>query len=339
MKSVQTIWLALDSRSNGGIESHVAELAMALAQQGFAVTVVLLADYGSHPLETRLRQDGVNLIKLNGRPWSLFTALQSALPDILHTHGYKAGILGRLYARLLRIAVVSTFHAGEIAQGRLRYYQRLDELSAPLAPTMAVSEAIASRLGCQVAVVDNFVAVPQLTARIVPRTVAFVGRFSHEKAPDRFITIARLLPDVSFLMFGDGPLRTELECNAPSNVRFMGMVPSMQPYWSEIGLLCMPSRYEGLPMAALEAMAHGVVVASFAVGGVPRLRLGGAGGYLCPESDMAALSANVISWSRLTSARRQLQAERARQRILQGFTAAAVLPAILQVYASAKGVA
>lgn len=183
MQPVQTIWLALDSRSNGGVESHVAELAMALTQQGFAVTVVLLADYGSHPLAERLCQGGVNLLKLNGRPWSLFTALQSAHPDLLHTHGYKAGILGRLYARLLRIAVVSTFHAGEIAQGRLRCYQRLDELSAPLAPAMAVSEAIALRLNCRAAVVDNFVAVPQLPARIVPRTVAFVGRFSHEKGP------------------------------------------------------------------------------------------------------------------------------------------------------------
>lgn len=332
MPIFNSVYLALDSRAAGGIESHVAELAIALAEQGVAVSVVLLADYGWHPLQQALQRPGIRLLKLDGCAMSFWQLLRRERPALLHTHGYKAGILGRLFARLLGVKVVSTFHAGEPGEGRLRYYQWLDERSAGLAPAMAVSAAIAARLKTRAVVVDNFVNVPDLPSRIVPRTVAFVGRLSHEKGPDRFMALARQMPDVRFLVFGDGPLRAELEANASTNVQFFGMVSSMNNHWQEIGLLCMPSRHEGMPMAALEAMAHGVPVAAFAVGSLPRLDLGDAGGYLCPQGDMAALMACLQSWARQDGTQRQRRAELARAKIAEGFSPKAVLPQILAVY-------
>lgn len=332
MTPFNSVYLALDSRGAGGIESHVAELAIALAEQGVAVSVVLLADYGWHPLEQALQRPGIRLLKLDGRVSSFWRLLRRERPDLLHTHGYKAGILGRLFARLLGLRVVSTFHAGEPGQGRMRCYQWLDEYSAGLAPAMAVSSVIAARLGNMAVVVDNFVNVPTQPRRVVPRTVAFVGRLSHEKGPDRFMALARQLPDVRFLVFGDGPLRAELEADAPENVEFFGMVGSMREHWQQVGLLCMPSRHEGMPMAALEAMANGVPVVSFAVGSLPRLELGDAGGCLCVQGDMSALVAAVQSWARQDDTQHQRRAELARAAVADRFSPAAVLPQILAVY-------
>lgn len=332
MKPISSVYLALDSRGAGGIESHVAQLAVALAERGVAVSVILLADYGLHPLQQALQRPGIRLIKLDGRVSSFWRLLRRERPALLHTHGYKAGILGRLFARLLGLRVVSTFHAGEPGQGRLRCYQWLDEHSAGLAPAMAVSAAIAARLGNMTVVVDNFVNVVDLPRRIAPRTVAFVGRLSYEKGPDRFIEMARRLPAVRFMVFGDGPMRAELEASATSNVEFFGMVTSMSPYWQEVGLLCMPSRHEGMPMAALEAMANGVPVVAFAVGSLPRLALGDAGGCLCPEGDMSALVASVQSWARQSATQRQQRAELAHAAVAERFSPRAVLPQILAVY-------
>lgn len=333
----EEIWLALDSRGAGGIESHVAQLAQALQAEGRAVRIVLLADYGGHPLQAQAAAAGIPLECLDGSPLALWQALRRARPALLHTHGYKAGILGRLAATLLRLPVVSTFHAGEPGRGRLRLYQWLDEHSAGLGISAAVSAPIAARLGGRAALLDNFVCLPP--ARIhAPLSLAFVGRLSHEKGPDQFLAIARELPQLTCLVFGDGPLRAELQAQAGSNVRFMGMVNNMQDYWPQIGLLCMPSRHEGMPMAALEAMAHGVPVAAFAVGGLPLLASEPAGGMLCAPGDIAALAAAIAAWQQLSTAQRRARGNAARQWVAERFSPEAVLPSILRLYAQAGGV-
>ena len=60
------IWLLLDSRGFGGIESHVAELAAGLRAAGHAPRVLLLEDHGPHPLGARLAAEGVACEALPG---------------------------------------------------------------------------------------------------------------------------------------------------------------------------------------------------------------------------------------------------------------------------------
>jgi glycosyltransferase involved in cell wall biosynthesis len=330
------IWLALDSRGVGGIESHVLQLASALSKADRRVRILLLADYGPHPLRAQAAAEGIALESLDGSTLGLWRALRQRRPALLHCHGYKAGILGRVTARLLGVPVVSTFHAGEPGRGRLRVYQWLDEFTGRLAPRLAVSEPIAARLGTGTQILDNFVSLPAASEQ-APLSLAFVGRLSHEKGPDRFLSIARQHPNLPCLVFGDGPLREALQAQASSNVQFMGMVNDMPARWSSIGLLCMPSRHEGMPMAALEAMAHGVPLAALEVGGLGRLATPGSGGILCPSGDVASLSEAIGAWSQLSEVQRRQRGWAARQWVAQHFTPEAVLPDILRCYAQAGG--
>lgn len=57
-----------------------------------------------------------------------------------------------------------------------------------------------------------------------PLRVAFSGRLTAVKGPGTVLEVARLLPEVEFLLFGDGELRADLQRAAPSNVRFEGFV-------------------------------------------------------------------------------------------------------------------
>jgi len=94
---------------------------------------------------------------------------------------------------------------------------------------------------------------------------------------------------VRLLVAGEGPLRPALESEADrSQVRFLGFVPDVRPVLAAADLLALPSRTEGLPMAALEAMAAGVAVVASAVGSLPEVLADGAG-VLVPAGDVGAL--------------------------------------------------
>ena len=328
------IWLLLDSRGLGGIESHVVALAEALLRSGHGVRVAFLSDHGRHPLHGRLDELGIPRRNLGGGYGGLRAALRES-PGLVHTHGYKAGVLGRLACRLAGIPVVSTFHSGDPGRGRVRLYDALDRWSAPLAPAIAVSEEIAGRVLGSAERIDNFVPLPAQAANPHATRVAFVGRLAAEKGPHHFCTVAAAVGDGQFDLFGDGPLRAELEAAYGNTVTFHGSVDDMPHRWPGLGLLCMTSRYEGLPMAALEALAHGIPVAAFAVGGLPELIEHGRNGWLVPAGDTAAMTATVARWRQLPESVRRDMAAAARATVASRFTPEAQLERLLAVYARA----
>jgi glycosyltransferase involved in cell wall biosynthesis len=330
----RSIWLLLDSRDLGGIETHVMLLAKGLQQAGHAVEILFWADYGGHPLAPELDAAGLSWRCLGGRFSDLMTALGRETPALLHTHGYKAGILGRAAARLRRLPVVSTFHSGEPGAGRLRRYFQLDRLTARLAPRIAVSAAIAAALPAPVTILSSFVEVPPETVlgQGARDTIGFVGRLSPEKGPDLFGALAERLPALDFAAYGDGPLKAELESRHGGRIRFHGRVAPMAPHWPALALLAMPSRHEGLPLAALEAMAHGVPVAAFAVGGLPGLIEPGVDGLLAPPGEIDTLAAVIDDWAGWPAERRRAMALAARSKIERHYALPVGIAALLSVY-------
>ena len=336
------VWLLLDTRASGGIETHVGTLAAGLRDAGHKSEVLFWADHGPHPLRGRLDAGALPWRALTGSAPALVGALRGPDgPDILHTHGYKAGILGRLAARMAGVPVVSTFHAGEPGRGRVRLYNALDRMTASLADCIAVSEPIRSGLPRSATLIENFVAQPPNIQRTgTPRTVAFVGRLSAEKGPDTFCALARRAPaGISFAMYGDGPMRDGLERAYGDRVRFHGAVPDLARSWPGIGLLCMPSRHEGLPMAALEAMANGVPVAAFAVGALPSLILDGRTGWLAAPGDEDGLLAALHRWAALPEGALAVLSAESRACIAGRFSVASGVAKVLAVYARSVGAA
>lgn len=307
-------WLLLDSRGLGGIETHVAELAEGLAEAGERPRVLFLRDHGPHPLRRRLGLSGIPWEALPGGFLPLFARLRAGRPALLHTHGYKANILGRLAARAAGVRVVSSFHAGERPAGAVALYDAADRWTSFLGGRIAVSAPIRDRLPFRATLVPNFVALPPAPPGDgeAPCCVAFVGRLSPEKGPDLFCALAERLPRLRFEAFGDGPMRAACEAGAAGRVLFHGAQPGMAAAWGGIGLLAVTSRAEGMPLAALEAMAHGVPVAAFAVGGLPDLITDGEDGFLAPPGDLAALAARIAAWAEMPRAARAAMGRRAR---------------------------
>ena len=175
------IWQLIDSRGPGGAERHIATLVQSLSGCGVKSKVVLLADHGPNAWPVQLRQAGADVHHLDGRFGGLLGALRRDRPSLLHTHGYKAGILGRAAAVLCRVPVVSTFHSGEREPFPVSLYSRLDEWTSLVGQRVAVSPGVAKRLPFSANVIANYIATePQPSAMPLPRRIAFVGRLSEE---------------------------------------------------------------------------------------------------------------------------------------------------------------
>jgi glycosyltransferase involved in cell wall biosynthesis len=149
--------------------------------------------------------------------------------------------------------------------------------------------------------------------------VFYAGRLEplQKRSPD-LIAIARALRagGTTFLLTiaGEGPSRVALEAEVRSHslerqVRFLGTVAP-----GEVAALCrahhafvLPSAYEGLPIALLEAMGQGCIpVASDVASGIPELVDDGVNGFRVPVGDVAAFAGRLASLAREPATRRAM---------------------------------
>lgn len=326
------IWLVLDSREPGGIETHVLQLAIGLQQANQALQVVFIKDHGAHPLKAALSTHGIHHRSLDGSLLSLVKEARVTRPRVIHTHGYKAGLYGRVTGKLVSSRVVSTYHAGEPGTGPVALYDWLDRHTAWASHvSLAVSELIAQRIPGHALVMDNFIDTKALT-RSGGTQVAFVGRLSKEKGPDRFLQLASQYPTQPFHIYGDGPLGQQLRCEASDNVIFHGQQADMTLIWPQIGLLVMPSRHEGLPMAALEAMGRSIPLLATQVGALPKLIQSGKNGWLVNQQNLTQLGACLQKWLSMSERTRKSIAKAAANTVHNHYSSEVAIPQLLDIY-------
>lgn len=330
----------VDSRGIGGIETHIRVTATALKRAGHTMRVVFLKRYGQpHPLEAVLKAEGVDVLYAD-EAGGLWTILWAKRPTLLHSHGYKANLMARGLCKVLRIATVASFHAGERATGKLRIYTSLDRWTSLIGTKIAVSQTIAQTLPGSSTVLGNFIDMPIDSAPIAGNRIAFIGRLSHEKAPERFCAMAARLPHLQADIYGDGPMRAHLEARYRNQIRFHGMVSNIAMRLMGTDLVVMPSRQEGLPMTALEAMGHGVPVAATDVGGLSTLIDDGHNGYLVPAKTPFSLEKRIATFFSLSITQRREMGHRARSTIQERFSTDSQIPKLVEIYrqvASQKG--
>lgn len=340
------IWLLLDSQTFGGIETHVLELAKGLKAHQRQVRIILLTRYSpAPPIIERLEKSVLSfsflqdLTTTDGSSVSqLSHAIDTYQPRLLHCHGYKSSIIGKLTKLLyprLSLYQVSTYHAGETPKGRVWLYDALDRYTSFLSShSLVVSNKIKEKIPSATTMLNNFVSMPERQPSpefsFSSYRFGFVGRLSHEKAADRFIDLAIQFPDHQFHLFGDGPEREQLESRKADNCIFHGHQQNMEKVWQSIDVLVIPSRYEGLPMAALEAMSLGIPVIATAVGNLPQLINHGDNGYLA--SDPKELEACVNNWLSLSQNERSTLSQQAIETIHKTYSPQAVIPQLLACY-------
>ncbi|MFB7614162.1 glycosyltransferase [Kitasatospora sp. NPDC056181] len=218
--------------------------------------------------------------------WRLRRIVRAAAPDMVHLHSAKAGLAGRL---AIRGAVPTVFqpHAwsfaavdGALAAATL-HWERYATRWAHRLLCVSVQEradGVAAGLHADWAVVPNGVDVrhyapaERRSARIAlgldldaPLAVC-VGRLCRQKGQDVLLAawpeVLRRVPQARLALVGGGPdgavlADTVRESAEPSRVRLAGDVPDPRPWLAAADLVVLPSRWEGMALAPLEAMAMG----------------------------------------------------------------------------------
>ena len=289
-------------------------------------------------------------------PWHDFVAtvhlkraMQTGRYDIVHTHSSKAGILGRIAARLAGVPViVHTAHGWGFNDHQPWYlywlYVVLERVCAPFTDAIVVVGAPNREKGLALGIgrseqyrlirsgieVQAFrdVRITRDEARRrlgIPRdafVIGSVGRLEGQKAPldllSAFAPVAAEHPEAHLVYVGEGSWRGLLEAGIAragleERVHLVGLRRDVPELLRAFDVFALASRYEGLPRVFPQAMAAGLPIVATRVDGAPDAITPGENGWLVDVGDTDAMTARLRALARDPAlARRMGAAGRAR---------------------------
>lgn len=341
----------------GGAERVLAAIAQGTEARGWDQMVLNpFADSREGSELKELLPDVPFMSKRCPHIWSIprlmqwaYGVMKSFQPDIVHAHLFHALAL-MAAVPVSSGSLMATHHHGNVSslRGRtirphidrwaVRRYERV----------IAVSGAVASYLEEQVSASPPTIEVirngwtgdpEERRSHDQAYRLICVGNFRYEKGHSTllkgFAQVARDESRLQLLLVGDGPLRSNLEAEAAElgvsdRVKFEGMVADIWPYLARSDVFVLPSLYEPLGIAAMEAMAAGLPVIATATGGLVELVQEGITGYLVPPGDPESLALKIRHLLNDGSLRRAM-GERAREESVE-MTMEKTVEAYLDLY-------
>jgi glycosyltransferase involved in cell wall biosynthesis len=314
---VPTVGLVIDDLGHGGAQKQLVLLAGALRPR-FAMRVYVLSSIDAPhgrtlrargvPVTTIPRRSGLDIRRLR----SLTRALSADGVDVVHGFLDASNMYAYLAARRLGKPVVLSLQSDRLqlkgTRARvLRWMLRRAEgvaVNSDAGRDYLVDRVRVAR--DRVHVVRNIAMVPEsarATGDPSPPVVGCVGRLVALK---RFDWVVRALPAVRaqvpgtrLELVGDGPARDELRAwcarlGLEEAVTFAGAVDDATPLIARMSCLALPSAFEGLPNAALEAMSCGVPVVASPVGDLASIVVDGSTGVVVRDPAPETLAAGIV---------------------------------------------
>ena len=256
------------------------------------------------------------LVRLPG----LARRIAAERPHVFHAHltwplACKFGIVAAAAARVPAIVATAQLFMDLPRTRSIALQHRV--MTANVDRFLAVSEEVArrwrERLGVPAAklevipngiLLEPFAGAPNRPLRAAwtgspPRPVVLtVARFDRQKGHSHLLAAAARLPDVAFVLAGDGPERYTIEADISrlglgDRVILLGYRADVPDLLANCDLFVLPSLFEGLPLSVLEAMAAGKPVIASAIGGTDEAVVHGETGVLVPPGDAEALAAAI----------------------------------------------
>lgn len=273
--------------------------------------------------------------------------------DLVIAHTAKAGFLCRLAGRLAGVPVLYVMHSTPFlrrVQGRRAFlYRQLERVGSRLGGHIVViNNSMREELSrhrtaprSAVTVIHTGIDPARLqssadrseTCRALgldPQrpVIGWAGRLNPQKAPVDFVRaaarLARTRPDVQFFMAGEGPLASEVRAEAErlqlgDQLVTAAWQDDVAAMYAAFDVYCATSRWEGLPLTLLEAMAVERAAVATAVDGVREVIRHGVDGLLAEVGDSRAMAEHLrrlLVYER----RRDELARAAKARVMECFT-------------------
>lgn len=354
----------IDSVKFGGAEMLLLTMAQALAAE-HEISVI----YFTHgPLYEDFIRSGIKISRISKRGWKdpllfpkLVALMRKEKPDVVHTHLSKSDLFGLMAAALAGVPVrISSIHNVDPWRQNKLFSAFMRQWTQVAHHHIAVSEKVreyvlqTSKYPVEkLTTVDNGIDLDRFNpATVTPfdRTIfnipadapviVKIARLEDSKAHhillDAAAKVMKDMPNVRFLIVGDGPLRPNLEAQRDGlglqgQVIFAGIQRDIPGIMAIANIVTFSSAWEGLPVAMLEGMAMGRAIVSTSVGGIPNLVEDGVNGVLVPSGDSSALAEGLLRVLRDPEFAAQLSAN-ARKTIETSFSASAMHQRILDLY-------
>lgn len=251
-------------------------------------------------------------------------------PDIVHTNAPKAGILGRLAARIFwrKAKVVHTFHglgfAKEHGEKQFDFFVKTEKFCSSMTDVLVFvskkNAAEAASLGIGKGVRGEIIRAGieferKLPAKFTPeskkaalkippsaRVVLSIANFKPLKNPLHFVLAAYKvlgqMKNVYFIYTGDGPLKQTASDLArhlgiDKQVFFPGWRGDTDELLAIADVYASTSLREGVPMSLLEAQAHLLPAVCYDVDGTCEVITDNRTGFLVKSSDISALAEKI----------------------------------------------
>ena len=332
----------------GGASMHVLELAGEMQRRGCDVTILL----GPGDIVANLAQQrGLSVIvePLLLRQISplqdlrclirLSRLLRQIRPDVLHLHSAKAGLLGRVVAKLHDVPVVYSVHGWSFSmyQGtKAKCFQWLERLLMPLTDQMVlvcqrdfnIARNLLGAKSSQLALVHNGIAEYVNLTKTADSSCCRLISVARFEDPKDQVTLLKAMTGVptrnwQLKLVGSGPTQESCRLLAQElgleQVEFLGERSDVAELLAQSDVFVLSSRSESLPVSVIEAMRAGLPVVATNVGGMAELVADGVNGYLVQTKDVNHLSQCLDKLIAEPGLRQRMGAE-ARSRFDQRFT-------------------
>lgn len=259
-----------------------------------------LFDKRIHLIQIRAFQGAMKTV-MNPKSYiDIYKYYKKIRPDILHFHSSASGFVGRLILPCRKQPSFYTPHGYSFLMRNTSFLKRtlfwLAEYLLAKFPTQTIAcskgeyeESL--KLSKNSTYVNNGINTKELEPYISnspqPKQTIKVctsGRIQYQKNPFLFNQIANKLPDVEFIWIGDGELKTEL--TAP-NIKITGWIKreKVLNILKDVDFFLLPSLWEGLPIALLEAMYIKKICIVSNVIGNKDVIISGQNGIICNSAD------------------------------------------------------
>lgn len=220
-------------------------------------------------------------------------------PDIIHSHTFKAGLLCRIM--FFGTPKIHTYHGHlltdpEFSKSQIKVITFVERVLAKKANKLIVTgnQVAKDLLALKVGKTEQYLSIPGelenkvMLSKIEAREVLaledsfiilWVARIAPVKQPELFVEVARLCPDFTFVMCGDGGGLESIRAVAPFNLKITGMVDPKN-YFAAADVFVSTSANDGIPFSILEAQAAGLPVIAVDSGAIPEIIHDGVNGYL-----------------------------------------------------------
>ncbi len=330
------IALTVHAMQGGGAERVMARLAERWSTAGHEVHLITwsAADTDQIPVPHTVHRHGLDLVHNSANLWqgmwanvrrvgALRRKLRELQPDFVLSFCDQMNISTLQATRGLKLPVWIAEHNDPSQQRLSRVWEWWRRRTYPRCTgCVALTSEIADHLAqwvprSRLTIIPNAVEpVEEISGERPTRSrMLSVGRLCEQKGLDHLLSAWRMshaqLGDWELCIVGDGPLRTSLESQAADlpRVHFSGWMSDTTPAYRSATLFVMPSRYEGFPIALLEAMSHGLAcLVTRCSQAVEELSQGGEAVQVVAPEDPEIFARALINLAADTPRRQQLGA-------------------------------